>query len=474
MKAAGTTTSPTRLMERGGQPTLLLQSALVRVVGGPDVGASCPLHLARLRVGTAEDCDLPLRDHHVSRYHLEFRVHDEGFYVQDLGSTNGTFYRGLRIHNALLRAGTELQLGETRLRLEPSEALERTLVPQAAFGQLVGTSAAMQRMYGVLEAVAPTEATILIEGETGTGKELVAESIHQHSPRAARPLVVVDCGAMPAALIESELFGHERGAFTGAASLHLGVLERADGSTVFLDEIGELPLALQTRLLRVLEKRTIRRVGSSFERRVDLRFVAATNRDLLEDVRAGTFRQDLYHRLAVIRIQVPPLRERLEDIAQLTRHFLWKAGCPNPDEVFNAEVWTALRRRRWEGNVRELANVVERAVLLAEPPRLDGQEPAGRADPAPDERGPEDPTWLDCLPSALYQLPYKEAKRLLVDHFERGYLQRLQQQHGANIWRMAKSAAIDRHMVRKLLHKHRVEGEDEGPDAAESEDEQRQ
>jgi transcriptional regulator with PAS, ATPase and Fis domain len=315
----------------------------------------------------------------------------------------------------------------------------------------------MQRVYGLLAAVAPTDTTVLVEGETGTGKELVAQQIHRRSPRCDGPLSVVDCGSLPSGLIESELFGHERGAFTGAVTEREGVFEKSRGGTVFLDEIGELPLALQTRLLRVLDQRTVRRLGSNVQRRVDIRLVAATNRTLSEEVKEGRFRQDLYYRLAVVRIVIPPLRKRREDIPLLARHFLYQAGCADVDAVLTPEVLEVLRSRRWAGNVRELRNIIERAIVLSDgsegllDERTLEQTTSEEIPPAP---APVSSGWLGrALAPQLFKLPYKELKRMLIEELEDLYIGRLAARHGTNISRIAQEAGVDRHLVRKVLQR---------------------
>jgi len=358
--------SPTAIIYQDQKPVLVRRQAVVAAVSGPDAGTSCTLSGKPIRVGTAPDNDLVLTDSHVSRHHAEFRVHDQGYSVRDLGSTNGTIYRGARIHEAVIGPASEVRLGTTVLRLQPGEQTSEPVQGQHSFEGLVGRSSAMQEVYGLLSAVAPTDATVLVEGETGTGKELVAEAIHRHSPRAQASFCIVDCGAMPDNLIESELFGHEKGAFTGAVKAREGVFERARGGTVFLDEIGELPTQLQTRLLRVLDRRQVKRVGGNIHRRVDVRLVAATNRDLATEVQAGRFRQDLFYRLAVVRIAVPPLRHRGDDIALLARHFLWQAGCADPHALLTPEMLRLLQSRRWNGNVRELRNAIEEAMVLVD------------------------------------------------------------------------------------------------------------
>ena len=453
--------NPTQVIYKRQGPVLVLHAALLRVASGPNAGDSCPMALRRVRVGTARDNDLVLADPAVSRYHLELRVVDHGYLLLDLGSTNGTFYRGARVGEAELHIGAEFRLGSTVLRLESGPVSSEEVENAESFGGLVGRSAPMQRVYGLLSAVAPTDTTVLIEGETGTGKELVAQQIHRLSPRADRPLMVIDCASLPPGLIESELFGHERGAFTGAVAEREGAFEKCRGGTVFLDEVGELALELQPRLLRVLDQRTVRRVGSNVRRRVDVRLVAATNRDLAGEVKARRFRQDLYYRLAVVRIVLPPLRKRREDIALLARHFLRQSGCAAPDSVLSDEVLEALRSRRWTGNVREMRNVLERAVVLS-----DGAEGAfnevtierasvvaAKPEAAPQPE-PEGAGWLARnLPQQLFQLPYKELKKLLVEELEDLYVGRLYRIHGNNISRIAQEAGVDRHLVRKVLQR---------------------
>jgi DNA-binding NtrC family response regulator len=450
--------SPTAVHYDPRGPLLTHRTALVRVVKGPNQGRTRPIERRRLRAGTADDNDLVLTDSHVSRHHLEFRVHDRGFQVRDCNSTNGTFYRGARIQEALLGPAAEVRVGSTVLRLELGEEITESVAPQESFGGLVGVCPVMQDVYGLLAAIAPTDATVLIEGETGTGKELVAEALHRHSPRANGPFLVLDCGAIPANLVESELFGHERGAFTGAVQLRQGIFERAWGGTVFLDEIGELPLQLQSRLLRVLDDREVKRVGGSFHRKVDIRLVAATNRDLAEEVRERRFREDLYYRLAVIRVVVPPLRDRREDIPLLARHFLWQAGCVDPDAVLTPQLLDVLVSRQWRGNVRELRNAIERAVLLTDgsgaSPLLDEEQGEVEEQTEPSSAPSGEGDWLArALPTGFLHLPYKEAKEELVRRFDTLYIQQLVDQHGSNLSQLARAAGVDRQIIRRMLRR---------------------
>jgi len=474
--------SPTQIVYDGrARPRLVLRAAVLRVTAGSDLGASCPMTLERVHVGTAGTNALVLTDPLVSRCHLELRVQDSSYLVLDLDSTNGTFFRGARIREAELGVGAEIRLGSTVLRIEPGPISSEEVSSSEAFGGLVGSSPAMQRVYGLLSAVAPTDTTVLIEGETGTGKELVARQIHRGSPRHDCPFGVLDCGSLPPGLIESELFGHERGAFTGAVTEREGVFEKYRGGTVFLDEIGELPLALQTRLLRVLDQRTVKRVGGNLQRRVDIRLVAATNRELRKEVAEGRFREDLYYRLAVVRIVLPPLRRRREDIPLLARHFLFQAGCADLDAVLTEEVLEVLRSRRWPGNVRELRNMLERAMIFSDgseglldertqersmsgaalqppgrdhPPALDSAPTPG-PDPAPaPESAAVEAGWLGrALPAWLFRLPYRQLKQMLVEELEDLYIGRLAALHGTNLSRIAQEAGVDRHLVRKVLQR---------------------
>jgi len=450
---------PTQVHYDGQRARLVLRLVAVVVAGGPDQGASRPLDLRRLRVGSAPDNDLVLTDPLVSRHHLEFQVRDHGYMVRDLDSTNGTFYRGAQIGEVQIGPGAEVRLGSTVLRIERSREVSQEVTAQKAFGTLIGVSQAMRDLFGLLAAVAPTDTTVLILGETGTGKELVAEELHRQSPRATHPFVVVDCGSIPASLIESELFGHRKGSFTGAVSDRPGAFEKADGGTVFLDEIGELPLEMQTRLLRVLDKRTVKRVGDDEQRTVDIRVVAATHQDLPSLLSEGKFRQDLFYRLSVVQVRLPALRERRPDVPLLARHFLWQAGCGDPDSVLTPQVLEALSTRQWPGNIRELRNVIERATVLADGSQL-AQRPKVEPGAAPTDGSGSG--WLVCpVPEELLDQPYKVAKAQLVHEFELGYLGRLVQLYGANVSRIATEAGVDRHLVRKLLRKHGMVPQDD-------------
>lgn len=390
------------------------------------------------RIGTHSSNDLVITDPAVSRFHC--RIVREGgvFHLKDAGSLNGTLLDGVRVRDADLHAGARIQVGDSLLRIEVADrGGEDTVASQTSFGQLVGASVAMRRLFGLLERVANSEAHVLISGESGTGKELVAAEIVQRGARADRPFVLVDCGAISPSLVESELFGHVRGAFTGADRDRVGAFEAANGGTVFLDEIGELPLEVQPKLLRALEAKEIRRVGETRQRKVDVRVIAATHRDLAREVNRGRFREDLYFRLAVIGVEVPPLRERLDDLPLLVTTFLTALRVPERGALFSAEVLADLAQHDWPGNVRELRNYVERSIVL------ETASPAHRSTPAPAPRTKAD-----------VSVPFKVAKDALVDSFERTYLIALLEAAEGNMSRAARLADIDRMYLHRLVQKH--------------------
>ncbi|MBS1121092.1 MAG: sigma54 specific transcriptional regulator, Fis family, partial [Deltaproteobacteria bacterium] len=353
----------------GGRATSArLRRCRVEVLSGPDAGLVRDIEASVIRIGARRGNDLQLSDSKVSGLHCEIRLDDRGYRLRDLDSTNGTYVSQLRINDVYISPGAVIALGGTRFKFDPlGDTVEIELSDSDRFGSMIGRSVKMREMFARLEKLAKSDATVLVTGETGVGKELVAEALHDHSPRANGPFVVLDCGSIPPNLIESELFGHERGAFTGATSSYAGAFERAHGGTVFLDEIGELPLGMQPKLLRVLERKEVRRVGGTKTIEVDLRVVAATNRDLGVEVNRGRFREDLYYRLAVARVHVPPLRDRKDDLGLLIEHIL--TITPGGETASIAqETIDLMMKHDWPGNVRELRNVIERAVLLAETP----------------------------------------------------------------------------------------------------------
>ncbi len=381
-----------RLDPRTG--TLRARRYRVTLVSGEESGYSLQLE-GPLTLGTSLDAGLPLKDATVSRYHLELLPRGDGVHVRDLGSTNGTYLGGLRLSDAVIEEEVTLTVGMTRLKISVDEEDLGRPPALTTFGSVIGRSPPMQQLFGVLSRVAPTDSTILLRGETGTGKELIARAIHQASTRRAAPFVVVDCASVAPTLIESEFFGHVKGAFTGAVSDRDGAFLSANGGTVFLDEIGELPLELQPKLLRVLEAGTVRRVGDDHSRSVDVRVIAASHRDLERAVTDNTFRRDLFFRLCVVPVEIPALRSRREDIGALAHHFAERAlrGVRLPQRFLQA-----LEQRHWAGNVRELRNVVERAIAiygtaealqLAAPEELEEQVFCGLTlGPRPEEPSP--------------------------------------------------------------------------------------
>jgi DNA-binding NtrC family response regulator len=408
----------------------------LRVVEGPDAGAEQLSSSARLVVGTGDTAGLKLHDRTVSRFHCELAIDDGQISVRDLDSTNGTEIDGVRVQQAWARPGAVLRLGNTRVTVERVDEVDRiALSPRSSFGLLVGASPAMRGVFARLERAAASDATVLVEGETGTGKEATAESLHREGPRADGPFVVVDCAAIPRDLLESELFGHEKGAFTGAVSAREGAFEAAHGGTIFLDEIGELPSDLQPKLLRALERREVKRLGSTQWRTVDVRVIAATNRNLRAEVNAQRFRSDLYYRLAVIQLRLPPLRERQEDLPMLVEHLL--RALPGGAEPVGDELLQAVQRHGWPGNVRELRNYLERFVAMRELPL------------------PDDLAAADAPTQAIDATqPIKSERDRWVRAFERRYLAELMRRADGNVTAAARIADVDRIHLYRLLWKH--------------------
>ena len=413
------------------------------VVDGPDRGRACRLGENEVVVGTDRAAELVLSDDRVSARHVAVRADASRFVVRDLGSTNGTWFEGSRVTEITLPAGSTLLVGRSALRVEP-EAQVLDLPPSQArrFGELVGESLAMREVFAVLERIAATDATVLVEGETGTGKELVARAIHDASARRKGPFVAVDCGALPEGLLESELFGHVRGAFTGAAGPRAGMLVRADGGTLFLDELGRISPTVQARLLRVLEERVVRPLGGDSERAIDVRVIAASRDDLEAEVAAGRFRADLMYRLAVVRVALPPLRTRREDIALLVRELLRRRGLA--DEVPQGPGLDRLLAHGWPGNIRELRNVLDRALALA-PAAARFSDLQIRVDAAP---------LAGEGVAVRTDLPYAEAKALMLHELERRYVADVLAREQGNLSAASRSSGIDRKHLRTLARKH--------------------
>jgi DNA-binding NtrC family response regulator len=413
--------------------TRAVQRFRVSAIGG-EPAAEATADSAELTIGSEPGNQLVLDDPTVSRAHCVILATPRGFRLRDLGSTNGTWLAGHLVEVAYLKPGTQFRVGPFTLRFDClDELIQEELSSDDRLGDALGASPAMRHIFATVAKIAPSDSTVLLEGETGTGKGLIADLIHRQSARAAGPFVVVDCASIAPTLIESELFGHEKGAFTGAVDVHAGAFEQANGGTVFLDEIGELPLDLQAKLLRALEERVVKRVGAVQPIRLDVRVLAATNRELREEVNRGRFRADLYYRLDVLRLRLPPLRERREDIALLAQHF-YRILTADDDAVVPPALLAHLAEHPWPGNVRELRSAIERAVLAVD----------SELDP------PRTPTAL------ADQVSFREAKERAIATFEREYLSALVADHNGNLSRAARAARMDRAHLRELLRKHGI------------------
>ncbi len=429
-----------RLDQRSG--TLKERKYQVSVVAGPDLGVTRAIEGA-MKIGSHADAGLMLKDTTVSRYHVELLARPDGVRVRDLDSTNGSYMAGARITEVIVEDAAVVTVGKTSLKISMVEEDLGLPAAQSSFGTVIGAAPAMRQLFGILEKVAPTDSTVMLLGETGTGKEVMADSIHARSKRVGRPLVVVDCGAVAPSLIESELFGHVKGAFTGAISDRNGAFLEADGGTIFLDELGELPLDLQPKLLRVLEGGMVRRVGEDKHRRIDVRVIAATHRNLEEEIEAGRFRRDLYYRLAVVLVHVPPLRDRLDDIPLLTEHFVKNMG--RGAFELPRGLMARFAAYHWPGNVRELRNLVERALAGADVDPLPNESTSARSLQANE---------------GITDLPFKEAKERLVESFTKEYLQALLDKCNGNISQMAREAGIARNYVHRLVTKYGLKTHD--------------
>ncbi len=420
------------------------------VLSGPDHGRSLLLERGTYFIGKAPTCALVLTDGAVSRQHLALEVGGSGVLVKDLDSTNGSFFQGARFSQVTVGAGTVIVIGNTELKLTAVETTQ-PIPPSTSdrFGELLGPSLRMREVFGLLELVAQSDVAVLLEGETGTGKELCAEAIHAQGARSRRPFIICDLAAISRPLIESELFGHVRGAFTGADRDREGAFALAQGGTIFIDEIGELELDVQPRLLRALEQRKVKPVGSSNYRDIDARVIVATNHDLREECKAGRFRDDLYHRLAVVRVTLPPLRERKDDIPALVKQFIATRDVDVPPDTM-----ALLGEYDWPGNVRELRNTIERGLSLLgegrtlEPSRL-GLEPLPGASSGTD------------TPSSLGQEGFSQAKERLIAAWERDYVTRLLRRSGGNVSEAARRGGLDRVYLHRLMKKHGIGAADD-------------
>jgi transcriptional regulator with PAS, ATPase and Fis domain len=417
---------------------LRVRAADLTVRGGPDDGLEARVEIPTFVVGTGELSDLKLSDPTVSREHLRLTLEAAGVRVRDVGSRNGTWIGGVRVREALLTTSTVLTIGATSLSISlDAGPIDLAVSQSTRFGEAIGVSPAMRHVFMLLERAARSDMTVLLEGESGVGKEILARAVHSTSQRAKAPFVALDCGALSPSLIESELFGHERGAFTGAHSARQGLFEAAHGGTIFLDEIGELPIDLQPKLLRVLEEREVRPVGGRTAKPIDVRVVAATNRHLAEAVEAGKFRRDLFYRLAVVLVTVPPLRDRPEDIAPLARAFL-RSVLGTPETELTEDFAAMLSSYSWPGNVRELRNVIQRYALL------EVRDAEALFGGMRGEKGED-----------LSLLPFHEARRIAMDRFERAYFPKVLARAGGVVSRAAQLAEVARPSFYRMLERVR-------------------
>ncbi len=406
----------------------------------------------RFLLGSHKKNDLVLDDPRVSRFHCCIERTESAWRVMDSGSLNGTYLGGLSVRDADLPASCSLQIGDSVVRMrELPAATQVELIEQASFGDLYGQSVAMQRLFAVLDKIAHSDANVLIEGESGTGKELVAAELVRRGARARKPFIILDCSSISPNLIESELFGHARGSFTGADRERMGAFEAAHGGTVFLDEIGELPLEMQPKLLRALEAREVRRVGETAARKVNVRVIAATNRHLEREVNRGTFREDLFYRLSVVTVRVPPLRERGDDIEILVHAFLRNLRPQRQGAgLFTPEVIAMLRRHDWPGNVRELRNYVERSLVFETVPETASSRPG----PVVGADGARAHGSL--VPSGLVDLEvtFRDGKDRAIADYERAYVTALIRWAEGNLSRAARKANMDRMNLYRVLQRH--------------------
>jgi DNA-binding NtrC family response regulator len=425
-RADETTTIVQERFDPSAPPT---SSYEIVVHEGPSEGAGVVVDDARpgrVLVGSGALCGLRVEDAQVSRRHLALELGTSWLRLEDLGSTNGTLVNGVRVREAFLTGGELVRIGATLLRVDRRATAATAALPAAgAFGRVCGASREMRRLYPLFERLAQTLVPVIIEGETGTGKEVLAESLHERGPRADKPFIVFDCTAVPASLLESELFGHERGAFTGAQSQRKGVFEEAEGGTLFIDEIGDLEIELQPKLLRAIERAEVRRVGGNRWIKCDVRILAATRRDLDAEVEAGRFRDDLFHRLAVARVELPPLRSRRGDIGILVRELTRQVGAPA--DAIPASVIARWERHPWPGNVRELRNAVVKFLALGEtllPTEVDSEQ-----------------TLEDVLAA---KLPFAAARQRALAVFQRRYIEGVLAEHEGNVSRAAAASGMAR------------------------------
>jgi DNA-binding NtrC family response regulator len=418
--------------------------AELAVTRGPDQGQRCRLEEPTLTVGTGPLCGLRLSDPTVSREHLRLELGPKGLVVHDGGSKNGTSIGAVRVHRATLTGDASLKLGATTIAVTlDTRPIEILVTEGDRFGGAHAQSLPMRHVFALLHRAAPSEISVLLEGESGVGKELIARAIHEHSSRRGGPFVTIDCGAIPPTLIESELFGHERGAFTGADRARVGLFQQAEGGTVFLDELGELPVEMQPKLLRVLEQREVRAVGGSKAHPIDVRVVAATNQNLKDRCAEGAFREDLFYRIAALRVRVPSLRERPDDIVPLATRFLQELTA-DPRAQMPADILSMLSAYGWPGNVRELRSVVSRFALL---------EARGRRELF-DDTGSVRRDALAATQEDLSMMSFQDARQLVLERLETTYFPAVLKRAGGVVTRAAELSGIARSSFYRMLERH--------------------
>ncbi len=410
-------------------------------------------------VGRNPACQIIVEDGKVSAVHVEFTATEQGVKVRDLGSRNGTYIADVRIGEVCVSTNCTVRLGATELHFEPKRPENVSVPTIPAFGPLVGHSEAMRKIFDRFAKVAPTDLTLLIGGETGTGKELAAQALHLASKRKDQPFIVVDCGSIPPSLAEATLFGHERGAFTGAVDKHKSPFHEADGGTIFMDELGELPLEVQPKLLRALSERRVKSVGGSTYKAFDVRVIAATRRDLVREVNQGSFRSDLYFRVAQVKVELPSLRSRVEDIPILVRSMLKDLGEEDAYERVTNQQLERLMRHDWPGNVRELRNAVAVAYALAD---VGGEiDIAAHLGALSEGGGAATPgvggSIGSIVGSGLERRPFQEAKREVLARFAKEYFSKLAEEAKGNVSEMARRAGMERAHVRTYLKRHNID-----------------
>ncbi len=505
--------SPTKISYFDGKPTTIhLRKCRIVTLEVTDRREWTFEH-GLISIGSSDDNNLMIQGESIAAHHAQIIQEDDAYVIRDLGSSTGTYVNQVRIKEAYLNPGCQMRFGSEEFIFQPLDE-DVAVVPsnEEKFGDIIGGNVKMREIYGILEKIAPTNATVVIEGETGTGKEVVAHTLHKMSLRAKKPFVVFDCGSVPESLIESELFGHEKGSFTGAIMTRQGLFELAQGGTIFLDELGELDLDLQPKLLRVLENREVRRVGAAKAIPVDVRVVAATNRKLEEEVKNNHFREDLFYRLSVVRIFLPPLRERIDDLPLLVKHFL-KNKSFNRDVNSNLklrsisrEALKAMQNYDWPGNVRQLLNVVERACSLAngdcielcdlpeavakcaeidtpsvvEPsttnnatsssaPVAANSVASSAPAPSPEsDKGSSESAKPDGMAFATFtDKTFKDAKEAWLASFEGDYLRAVLERNNYNISQASRESDIDRKYFRKLMKKYGITAPSNSSDSEE-------